>query len=273
MPSRARVIAAIVSWGPFSYQVALVEPANPELDMLRARIAQSGLTTHQQTLAIEQFRVAEAIHAKRHAPLIALRRAISAVCDMQSEYLKSLDASLLRSVSLRSLALGIGMSSLELGNAIRNLYIRVPQTHVLVDSLVGPVGPSEGALGYIKPTFLIPTDEPRQDASFNELVSIFRQGRQSILDPVLAVEDPLRPGYGLVCDGNHRVAAAFKCRTQVRIRILKSKGDLESLRVGTVGEMARHFSLDRFVDRCREQSTSIGLYAGGWQEYLARMEG
>jgi hypothetical protein len=272
MPSRVRVRAATTHSHPFSYQVDLPNPTSPELEVLRSRLLEPGLTALQQTLLIEQFRVAEAIHAKEHARAIDLRRAIAALCELQAEFLNSLDPGHLRNVSLGALALGIGLSPLELGNALFGFYIRAAGKDVSVDSLIGPVGLPEVAIGFIEPRFLIPTDEPRREVFSDNLLSIFRAGRQSILDPVLAVEDDLRPGFGLVCDGNHRAAAAFKCRTKVRVAILKNELELRFILRGAVAQFARHLRMRDFVNKCREQSESIGLYRGGWPEYLAQIE-
>lgn len=269
--AKRETVAAIVRLNPFTVEVVLPEPKDEVLETLRAQLSSIALTPSRRGLVVEQFRVAEALHSKKYGNKLAIRRAVPAICEMQERYLSSLDPLDLQDVALHALAVNFGMDDLDLAEEIKGLVIQHPGRSIAIDSLIGPIGPAQGAVGFIKPHFLIPTDEPKDIEQVKCLANIFRQGRHSIFEPVLTVEDPLRPECGLVCDGNHRTAAAFLAKTSVRIRILKSQADLEFLKVGFVAALARHLSFEDFVDRCREQSKSIGLYDKGWKGYLGTL--
>lgn len=207
--------------------------------------------------------------------MLAARAALPIVCERQEEFLLKGDRKRLVDVSLADLARRTGFSVIEIAKGFRRVAVQSRAGVVPVDKLVGPVGPASPGIpiGYIDPTLLIPTDHPRDPAAYTAFVEIFREGRESILDPVLAVEDPRTSPKGFLLQGHHRAAAAFSTHRRVRVAILRTREDLlEHVQEGTAAEYARGCtSFDKFLEICREQSRRLRLYEHGWPEWLAAL--
>jgi hypothetical protein len=101
---------------------------------------------------------------------------------------------------------------------------------------------------------------------------VFQESREDILEPALVVQaNDQESGY--VCQGNHRVAAAFAAGRAVRVRILRTKNDLlVHVREGLAGLFAVGLDYEEFVSQCRVRAQSYGYDKTGWAGYLSRVE-
>src|SRR5262249_24705928 len=102
---------------------------------------------------------------------------------------------------------------------------------------------------------------------------VFEKERQSILDPVAIVEDPDSEA-GIICEGNHRAAAAVASGKKVRVAVLRTAEQLRRiLREGNASRLARELSFKDFVLRAKAEAISKGFLKAGWQLYFDRMVG
>lgn len=273
----SRTVAASVTENPFGIMLCIPEPKSTALDQLRADLSDIQLSEHRRNLLFEQFRVREALFQKEHGRIIGLRKVVESICWHQALYLRTGSPENLVNVSLGDLANDAGVPVKWVIEGIENLVVQHSGRSTKLDDLVGAVGPQDGkpTTGYVKAAFLLPTDLPRERDLVRELSEVFRKRRQGILDPLLAVEDPHKPGHALICEGNHRAAAAFSAspRALVRVRLLRSKEELAWITEGVTAALGSLMSFQDFVERCRQESIDRGLYERGWPYYLAVLGG
>src|SRR5262249_58188741 len=135
--------------------------------------------------------VAEVLYEKENGAGLAARRAIPLVCERQQRFLFTLRREHLVDVLLSDVAAETAVSTSAVARGIRDLSLSARSGTIAIDRLVGPVGHGwpKGQFGYIETWRLIPTDEARDRRTFEEVSEIFKEGRDTILDPVLVVED------------------------------------------------------------------------------------
>lgn len=268
-------LAATVTGEPFQITLHLPEPDNSELEVLKLRMVDPALTEHQRNLLIETYRVKEVLFSKENGATLALRKLVDILCLRQALYLRSGLSQYLVDVSAAELATEVGMNLLSMLSGVKGLRIEHLGRTTSVDSLIGAVGPQHDRppFGYAHPRDLIPTDLPRSKEFIEGLVGVFQEGRQSMLDPILAVDDPSRPHVALICEGNHRAAAAQLAGAKVLVRQLRSTAELAYVHEGLVATLRQHFAFEDVVERCRHASQERALYDTGWERYIAVMNG
>lgn len=243
-------------------------------DALRTKLARPELASQEQILLRQRFRTAEATLWKQGERRQALARAIPEICKAQEHFLFTGKRRILVDVSLDLLSIVMNVSYLTLLDALQRVYLKHLNRVTQIDNLVGPLSSARQRqqIGYVRPDFLIPTDTPRNGDLLDALIKVFEGDRQSVLDPVLVVST--RDGErGLICQGNHRGAAAFACGKPVRVKVLKSSEELRThLKQGYVAEYARTLTFDSFVDTCFEQAASHGFHITGWKGYLSQLQ-
>jgi hypothetical protein len=266
--------AGIVNGSPFRIEVTIPIPQRTEVDRLRQEMLNPELSSNQQALVRECFRVAEVLYYKENEPILAARAAVPIVCDLQSRFLITGDRTRLVDVSLAYVAARAEFPMFAIARGFRGRRVRSPAGYVPLDNLLGPIGHYGRTLpvGYLDPLLLIPTDEPRDVEAYQGFAEIFCDRREKILDPVLVVEDPEIPPNGYVVQGHHRTAAAVGAGRQVCAAILRTREDLVHIREELAADIARRCStLGEFVAACRERSKRLEMRDGRWAAWLASL--
>jgi len=172
-------------------------------------------------------------------------------------------------VALGALSASLGCPPTALIKLLKGRGIAVGSFVVPLDTLVGVERFSPGRdVGFVSPSRLIPTDSVRSRAVIDDLVEVFKDRRQALLDPVLVVPHPTDDELGYVCEGNHRAAAAHAAKAKVRIRLLRSKDAIQFYLSGSLAaRLAESSTYAAFVSVCGEQAARYGYEAGSWELY------
>jgi hypothetical protein len=268
-------VAAVVTGAPFSVELTLPLPDRTELEALRQRAGDPALTSAQQAVAQQGFRVAEVLYEKQNASRLAVLAAVPIICARQERFLLGGNETARVDVSLAEVAAQANFPVHVVASGIRNFAVRSPAGLVALDDLVGlgGNGPFSLPVRDTSPTLLIPTDRAGDKAAYAAFVRIFREGRQRVLDPVFIVEDPEIFPRAYVVQGHHRTAAALTTEHPVRTASLRKKEHLQHLAEGLAADTAAACAtVSDFVAVCRNRSRELGLYAQGWSGWLASLE-
>lgn len=261
----------VIAWwspNPEETRIAIDLPSRERLDELSRQMTFPGYTTSKQSLYREAYRVEELVYQLSRERQLALGHAIPIIFKLQGRFLRLGERSTRVSISMQELAASSGTSSSSLALVLDGLACQAEDRVILFDDLVGPIN-LDGNTGFISPELLIPTDHYRDRQTLREYVQVFESRRQGILDPVLVLPDPEDEPRGYVCQGHHRVAAAFLTNGLVRIKIIESMSQaVHLLREGEVGKLARKSSMSEFISECRDRATQSGYRKHGWSGYL-----
>ncbi len=238
---------------------------------MRASMGDPSLSAGKRSLLLQQYRVMEALSHKQAEESELLAAFLEHVFVLQRDYLLSRRESAWADAPLGTLANHLGCPLIALPGLLKGRGIAVGDAVVPLDDLVGVerFGRPAVELAPAEPRRLVPTDAMRSRAVVDVLLEVFREGRQAILDPVLVVPHPTDPEIGYVCEGNHRSAAAHLAKSQVRIRLLKTKDSIRFHLSGTqAARLAETSTYAGFVSACGEQAALRGYQAGSWDAYL-----